>query len=94
MDGFPNGGAAQQITQLTNSIQSAFSWQPEGKAIAFISDNSVMRCDMASGMCQRLTDRRDEAPSGDAVVYSPDGKQIAFMREVNGWRQLFTVTAG
>lgn len=90
----PNGGAAQQITQLTNSIQSAFSWQPEGKAIAFISDNSVMRCDMASGMCQRLTDRRDEAPSGDAVVYSPDGKQIAFMREVNGWRQLFTVTAG
>jgi len=27
------------------------------------------------------------------VVWSPDGTQIAYMREVNGWRQLFTVAA-
>ncbi|MEC4256670.1 DUF3748 domain-containing protein, partial [Escherichia coli] len=81
-----HGGEPRQITQLASSIQSAFSWHPEGKAIAFVCDNSVMRCDVSSGDCQRLTVQSDEAPSGDAVVWSPDGKQIAYMREVNGWR--------
>ncbi|VTR57971.1 Uncharacterised protein [Serratia fonticola] len=26
---------------------------------------------------------------GDAVVFSPDGKQVAFMREVAGFNQIF-----
>jgi len=90
----PNGGEPRQITQLNHSIQSAFSWHPDGQSIAFICDNSVMRCDVSSGDCQRLTHRTEAAPSGDAVVWSPDGTLIAFMREVDGWRQLFTVAAG
>lgn len=89
----PNGGEPRQISRLSHSIQSAFSWHPDGQAIAFVCDNSVMRCDVESGACQRLTRRTEEAPSGDAVVWSPDGTQIAYMREVNGWRQLFTVAA-
>jgi len=89
----PNGGAPRQVTRLAHSVQSAFSWHPQGAAVAFISDNQVMRCDIESGVCQPLTDRSDQPPSGDAVVWSPDGQMIAFMREVDGWRQLFTVSA-
>jgi Tol biopolymer transport system component len=81
------------VTQLASSIQSAFSWHPQGGAISFICDNSVMRCEMATGKCTRLTPRSDQAPSGDAVVWSPDGEKIAYMREVDGWRQLFYVSA-
>ena len=89
----PNGGTPRQVTQLAQGVQSAFSWHPQGAAIAFISDDRVMRCDISSGACQPLTERGEQPPSGDAVVWSPDGRQIAFMREVDGWRQLFTVPA-
>lgn len=89
----PNGGAPRQLTRLNSSVQSAFSWHPRGEALAFISDNRLMRFDMDSGRCQPLTERSVEPPSGDAVVWSPDGEKIAFMREVAGWRQLFTVLA-
>lgn len=89
----PNGGAPRQVTRLTHSVQSAFSWHPQGTAVAFISDNQIMRCDISSGACQPLTARSEQPPSGDAVVWSPDGEKIAFMREVDGWRQLFTVLA-
>ncbi|MFH8136181.1 DUF3748 domain-containing protein [Pantoea osteomyelitidis] len=88
----PNGGAPQQRTQLPGSIQSAFSWHPQGGSIAFVCDNSVMVYHLSSNACRRLTERSAQSPGVDAVVWSPDGQQIAFMREVDGWRQLFTVT--
>ncbi|MBP2168995.1 hypothetical protein J2125_002187 [Erwinia toletana] len=86
----PDGGAPQQISDSRNDIQSAFSWHPDGKAVALICDNSVMLCEIASGKMRRVTARSDQAPSGDAVVISPDGQQVAFMRDINGYRQIFT----
>lgn len=88
----PNGGAPQQRTRLQSSIQSAFSWHPQGDAIAFICDNSVMAYRLSNNDCERLTRRSAQPPVADAVVWSPDGRQIAFMREMEGWRQLFAVT--
>lgn len=89
----PNGGDPRQVTTLVSGIQSAFSWHPNGSAITFICDNSVMRCDVASGQCFRLTARTEQPPCAEAVVWSPDGKYIAYMRDVDGWRQLFSVLA-
>jgi Tol biopolymer transport system component len=51
-----------------------------------------MLCEIASGRMQRLTQRTSQPPSSDAVVFSPDGKQVAFMRDVDGFNQIFVVT--
>lgn len=88
----PNGGEPRQVTQGNFGIQSAFNWHPQGDRIAFVCDNSVMLCDLASGAMKRLTPRTQKAPLGDAVVFSPDGKQLAFMREVAGFSQIFILT--
>lgn len=87
----PNGGAPRQISQSEHSVQSAFSWHPQGDKIALVCDNSVMLCDVANGRMQRLTARTPQPPSGDAVVFSPDGQWIAYMREVAGCSQIFVV---
>ncbi|MDN0123902.1 DUF3748 domain-containing protein [Yersinia aleksiciae] len=90
----PNGGEPRQLTSSQWGIQSAFSWHPQGHSLAFVCDNSVMRCDSTSGQLRRLTARSATAPLADAVVFSPDGTQIAFMREITGLAQIFTVNAG
>ncbi|MDN5681456.1 MAG: biopolymer transporter Tol, partial [Ewingella sp.] len=85
----PNGGQAQQISRTTTGIQSAFSWHPNGKALALVCDNSVMVLDVASGEMRRLTERSEIAPCGDAVVFSPDGAKVAYMRQCGQFAQLF-----
>ncbi|PHM64697.1 biopolymer transporter Tol [Xenorhabdus stockiae] len=90
----PNGGEPVQITDNIHDIQSAFNWDRRGRFITFVCDNSVMLCDSQSGEIQRLTARTDDAPCADAIVFSPDGRYIAFMRDINGYRQLFIVETG
>ena len=89
----PNGGEPRQVSRGEHDIQSAFSWHPQGGTIALVCDNSVMLCEVASGRLQRLTQRSVQPPSGDAVVFSPDGKKVAFMREIAGFNQIFVVEA-
>ncbi|EMZ5448499.1 MULTISPECIES: DUF3748 domain-containing protein [Providencia] len=88
-------GSLKQITQCSSSIQSAFSWDSQGKHIAFICDNRVMRCNVISGELERLTVRSATAPVADAVVFSPDDRLIAFMRDdTKGYRQIHIVETG
>ncbi|WP_369789307.1 DUF3748 domain-containing protein [Rouxiella sp. WC2420] len=91
--GTPLGGDPWQISHADSSIQSAFSWHPDGGKLALICDNSVMLLNTVSGEMQRLTSRSEIAPSGDAVVFSPDGLWVAFMREISGFNQIFITAA-
>jgi len=90
----PNGGAPQQISHAPSSIQSAFSWRPDGKALAMICDNSVMVLELESAEMRRLTPRTDVAPCAEAVVFSPDGHSVAYMRNITGFAQIFVAQAG
>lgn len=87
----PNGGNPRQITHGKHSVQSALSWHPNGESLFFAMDNSIVRCSAKSGEITRLTLRSEQPPCAESVVVSPDGKKVAYMREIDGWPQLFVV---
>lgn len=85
------GGDYRQLTHSNYSVQSAFSWSHDGRFLAFVMDNSIVLCHINEGIIERLTERTVTPPCSEAVVFSPDDKKIAFMRDVEGYRQLFYV---
>ena len=85
----PNGGEPRQVTQDDQGVQSAFNWHPSGKMLGFIQQGRVVLCNTENGSIRALTSPAEEEPCADAVVFSPDGKYIAWMQGVNGFRQLF-----
>lgn len=84
-----HGAAPRQLTCNTSDIQSAFNWHPSGKWLGFVLANRIALCDAQSGEISFLTTHHDTPPSADAVVFSPDGNTLAWMQEVNGFRQLW-----
>ena len=85
----PEDGEARQLTHHTSGIQSAFNWHPSGKTLGMVLDNRIACCDALTGDVTFLTSDHGNPPSGDAVVFSPDGRQIAWMEESEGFRQLW-----
>ena len=80
----PNGGPPRQLTSDPWEVASAFTWNREGSAIAYAADGSVILADAVTGESRRLTPARPaaQAPRPEAVAFSPDGRQVAFVRPV------------
>jgi hypothetical protein len=78
----PNGGTPAQLTRNAHDIASAFTWSPDGRAIAHVMDTSVCVTDTDTGQTTRLTPPCDvaSAPRPEACVFSPDGTAIAIVR--------------
>ncbi|MEZ6141188.1 MAG: DUF3748 domain-containing protein [Zavarzinella sp.] len=81
----PNGGEIQQISQLkAPGVTSAFSWHPTGSWIAHASGTQLCCTHLDSGHTQiiplGLSDHPPIRP--EAVVFSPDGSQIAFVLQL------------
>ena len=87
----PSTGALRQLTRNSFPIASAFTWHPDGSRIAAIADGSVVTIDPETGKTRHLTKKTSIAPLALACVFSPDGKQIAFLRHLSGSNQIFTV---
>ncbi|MCL9674281.1 DUF3748 domain-containing protein [Citrobacter sp. MNAZ 1397] len=90
----PQGGEPQQLTHTETGIQSAFNWHPSGMALGFVLDNRIALCDAACGDITFLTTDHGNPPSADAVVFSPDGRYIAWMEEIAGFRQIWMTETG
>ena len=67
---------------------------PSGKWLGFVLDNRIACCDVHSGDIIFLTQNHGNPPSADAVVFSPDGQFVAWMEEVDGFRQLWMTETG
>jgi hypothetical protein len=91
----PNAGSPRQLTHNPWPISSAFTWSPDGQAIAHAMDNSVFKTHVKTGKAVRLTSRSSDAdaPLPEACVFSPDGKRIAYLRKVDAYNQIFVLNA-
>lgn len=78
------GGDAQALTRNPHDITSAFTWSVDGRLLAHTMDGSVCVTDSESGHTRRLTPPVDPAdgPLSLACVFSPDGRRIAYQRQV------------
>lgn len=83
----PNGGEPRQLTYGAG-VDSAFNWHQSGRFLGFVQGKRVVMCDARTAEIAALTAQQPVAPSPDAVLFSPDGKNIAWMQEVDGFRQL------
>jgi hypothetical protein len=84
----PDGSGLRQLTH-SNGIQSAFNWHPSGEWLGVVLENRIALCDAKNGEIRFLTADHENPPSGDAVVFSPDGSLVAWMQEALGFRQLW-----
>jgi Tol biopolymer transport system component len=93
----PCGGPVAQLTRNSNSVGSTFTWSPDGHWIAHLAGTSVCISDADTGQTRRLTAPCEltVAPRGEACVFSPDGKRIAYVRPVlmddKYYNQIFVV---
>ena len=90
----PQGGEPRQLTHNSSDIQSAFNWHPSGNALGFVLENRIAYCDVVTGKVTFLTSDHGNPPSADAVVFSPDGRYVAWMEETQGFRQLWVTETG
>ena len=90
----PAGGELRQLTQNASDIQSAFNRHPSGNGLGMVLDGRIAWCDAVSGETTFLTEKHANPPSADAVVFSPDGRLIAWMEETAGFRQLWVTETG
>lgn len=94
----PSGGPMAQLTHSQWSIESAFTWNSDSSAIACVIDRSVFLINSQTGKLTRLTPPTDlaAAPRPEACAISPDGKQIAYVRNITSdgisHNQIFVVT--
>lgn len=79
----PNGGEIKQLTHNSSSVQGPFNFSPDGKWLAYCTDNRIYITDFRTGETIPVTQ-----PAGDndkpigAPVFSNDGKLIAYNKYV------------
>jgi len=81
-------GAVRLLTQEPIPVESAISWV--GDQIAHVRAGQVCLADVRTGRVRALTSAGGARP--EACVLSPDGTQVAFVRQVQGFNQVFVVS--
>ncbi|HOT37336.1 MAG TPA: DUF3748 domain-containing protein [Candidatus Latescibacteria bacterium] len=76
----PLGGEPRQITSFPGGASHPVRWLPDDLHFVTVSEGRVYVVDAASGCARAITEPSRSRPDG--LVVSPDGKLVAFNREV------------
>jgi hypothetical protein len=79
----PTGGPIRQISRLKSSVETPINWSPDGKFIACAAGGKIVCVNVVNGKGDNLTS--DSTPGQqpcNGVVFSPDGKWLAFNRKL------------
>ena len=91
----PNGGKIKQLSFHRFDIQSGFNFSPDGKYLAYVADKDVYITNVSSGKSQKVVDNSENAKLSGAVIWSPNGKTLAYNKYVkdsnNDFLQIFLV---
>lgn len=91
----PTGGPLKQVTRNEQSVASAFSWDPNGRFIAYVMDQHVCITSIQNGKTIRLTEPSQHPLRPESCVVSPNGQLIGYVRRVvdqgNEFNQIFVV---
>lgn len=90
-----SGGEARLLTPNTfNALDTAPSWAPDSKRIAFISDrngfNNLGVIDVSTGEAKMLL---TESIEHSEPRWSPDGRSISFTKNLNYQYDIFTIAS-
>ena len=85
------GGTPKQVTHAPGGVQGGMRWHPSDTYLAASTANGIVVTNWTTGKSVSLTEK-----GGDALVWSNDGKTLAFNRKVGEHLQVFVVpfTAG
>jgi len=79
----PTGGTPKQATFVTGGVDTDARWHPSGDAIACISGNKTLVTDVRPGArFGKSIVLNDRAPAPFSLVWSHDGKTLAYNRTV------------
>lgn len=79
----PNGGPVKQISFNSFDIQSGLNFSPDGRYISYVAQNAIYITELATRESKQLIESsaQEDRPVS-AVIWSPDGKTLAYNRYV------------
>ncbi|HEU0123916.1 MAG TPA: DUF3748 domain-containing protein [Bryobacteraceae bacterium] len=81
------GGTPRQVSHVAGGVLGAVRWHPSNKYLAASAKSGVIVVNVATGKTAVLTEK-----GGDALVWSNDGKTLAYNRRVGQYQQIFLST--
>ncbi len=87
-------GRSVPVTTGSLSVDSCFTWHPDGERVACVIGGRVCLVNATVGSVTALTEPCEHPPRPEACVISPDGKRVAFVRHRPDGNQICVVDVG
>lgn len=80
------GGEVRQLTSESHRVKwSTIAWSPDGKSIAYFSEDEAIRVIPVQGGEPRVVVKVEDVSSHSELAWSPDGRKLAYSSEGSIW---------